>query len=200
MSAATFSASSPFRYLIPSLADLWRRTIAPSGGGVNPHDFALIFLRKRADSGFPKKEVPVKVEHILQTKGADVFAVSGATTVKDAVDLLGEKNIGAVVVKDERGGVTGIFSERDVVRRLKAEGAGVLSKSVSDCMTKNPFTCTLETSLDELMGVMTNRRIRHMPVIHEGKLAGIVSIGDVVKRKIDSAEREAAMLKEYIAS
>lgn len=142
----------------------------------------------------------MKVEHILQTKGADVFAVSDATTVKEAVDVLGERNIGAVVVKDKAGAVSGIFSERDVVRRLKSEGPGVLSRSVSDCMTKNPYTCTPETSLDELMGVMTKRRIRHMPVIHDGKLAGIVSIGDVVKRKIDDIEREAAMLKEYIAS
>lgn len=142
----------------------------------------------------------MKVEHILQTKGADVFAVSDATTVKEAVDVLGERNIGAVVVKDKGGAVSGIFSERDVVRRLKSEGPGVLSRPVSDCMTKNPYTCTPETSLDELMGVMTKRRIRHMPVIHDGKLAGIVSIGDVVKRKIDDIEREAEMLKEYIAS
>jgi len=142
----------------------------------------------------------VKVEHILQSKGADVFAVSGATTVKDAVDLLGEKNIGAVVVKDDGGAVTGIFSERDVVRRLKSEGAGVLARPVSDCMTKSPVTCTMETSLDELMGVMTKKRIRHMPVVEAGSLVGIVSIGDVVKRKIDHAEREAAALKEYIAS
>lgn len=142
----------------------------------------------------------MKVEHILQSKGADVFAVSNATTVKDAVDLLGEKNIGAVIVKDEKGAVSGIFSERDVVRRLKSEGAGVLSRPVADCMTKNPFTCTPDTSLDELMGVMTKKRIRHMPVVNDGKLVGIVSIGDVVKRKIDHAEREAEMLKEYIAS
>lgn len=142
----------------------------------------------------------MKVEHILRSKGADVFAVSDATTVKEAIDLLGEKNIGAVVVKDKGGSVSGIFSERDVVRRLKSEGPDVLSRPVSDCMTKNPFTCTLDTSLDELMGVMTKKRIRHMPVIHDGKLAGIVSIGDVVKRKIDDIEREAAMLKEYIAS
>ena len=142
----------------------------------------------------------MKVEHILRSKGADVFAVSDATTVREAVDLLGEKNIGAVVVKDKGGAVSGIFSERDVVRRLKSEGPDALSRPVSDCMTKNPFTCTLDTSLDELMGVMTKKRIRHMPVIHEGKLAGIVSIGDVVKRKIDDIEREAAMLKDYIAA
>ncbi|MFZ5615925.1 MAG: CBS domain-containing protein [Pseudomonadota bacterium] len=142
----------------------------------------------------------MKVEHILQSKGADVFAVTGATSVKEAIDLLGEKNIGAVVVKDEKGAVAGIFSERDVVRRLRTEGAAVLGRPVVDCMTKDPFTCTRETTLDELMAVMTKRRIRHMPVVNQGKLVGIVSIGDVVKRKIDDIEREAAALKEYIAS
>lgn len=142
----------------------------------------------------------MKVEHILQSKGADVFAVSGATSVKDAIDILGEKNIGAVVVKNGDGTVSGIFSERDVVRRLRKEGPDVLSRPVSDCMTKNPFSCTLDTTLDELMAVMTNRRIRHMPVVDKGRLVGIVSIGDVVKRKIDDAEREAAALKQYIAS
>ena len=142
----------------------------------------------------------MKVEHILQSKGADVFAVSGATTVKEAVDLLGEKNIGAVVVKDGAGAVSGILSERDVVRRLKSEGAGVLARPVSDCMTKAPITCTRETSLDELMGLMTRKRIRHVPVVENGALVGMVSIGDVVKRKIDEIESEAAALKEYIAS
>lgn len=142
----------------------------------------------------------MKVEHILQSKGADVYAVTGETSVKDAIDLLGDKNIGAVVVKDANGAVSGIFSERDVVRRLRSEGASVLARPVAECMTKNPFTCTRDTTLDELMAVMTKRRIRHMPVVNQGKLVGIVSIGDVVKRKIDDIEREAAALKEYIAS
>jgi CBS domain-containing protein len=142
----------------------------------------------------------MKAENILQSKGADVFAVPTSITVKGAVDILGEKNIGAVVVKDSGGRVAGIFSERDVVRRLRSEGPGVLARPVSDCMTTNPVTCGLETSLDELMSTMTQRRIRHMPVVEAGQLVGIVSIGDVVKWKIDTAEREAAALKEYIAS
>lgn len=142
----------------------------------------------------------MKVENILQSKGVEVFAVSGSISVKDAVDLLGEKNIGAVVVKDGGGRVAGIFSERDVVRRLKNEGASVLTRPVSDCMTKNPVTCDRETTLDELMSMMTQKRIRHVPVVEAGQLIGIVSIGDVVKRKIDNIEREAAALKEYISS
>jgi len=142
----------------------------------------------------------VKVEHILQSKGADVFAVTDAMTVKEAVDVLGEKNIGAVIVKDGGGAVSGIFSERDVVRRLQSEGPGVLSRPVSDCMTRKPITCSLETDLDELMSLMTTKRIRHVPVVNGGALVGLVSIGDVVKRKIENAEREAEALKEYIAS
>ena len=142
----------------------------------------------------------MKVEQILQSKGADVFAVQDAMTVKEAVDVLGEKNIGAVIVKDGGGAVCGIFSERDVVRRLKSEGHGVLSRPVADCMTKKPITCALDTDIDELMSLMTTKRIRYVPVVSAGKLVCIVSIGDVVKRKIESAEQEAAALKEYIAS
>lgn len=142
----------------------------------------------------------MKVEQILQAKGADVFAVTGAMTVRDAVNILGEKNIGAVVVKGADGGVVGIISERDVVRRLKGEGPSALDRPVAECMTKNPFTCTRDTTLDELMGEMTKKRIRHMPVVENGRLVGIVSIGDVVKKKIEDIEREALMLKEYIAS
>lgn len=142
----------------------------------------------------------MKVAHILQSKGDEVHAVTPVMTVRDAVELLGEKNIGAVVVKDEVGRVAGIFSERDVVRRLRSEGPAALAMTVADCMTREPFSCTLETTVDELMGVMTTRRIRHMPVIEDGRLVGIISIGDVVKRKIDDAEREAAALREYIAS
>lgn len=142
----------------------------------------------------------MKVEQILQSKGAEVHAVSAAAPVRAAVDLLCEKNIGAVVVKDENDAVAGILSERDVVRRLKSEGPSVLDRPIRDCMTKDVVTCAPDTSIDALMSDMTNRRIRHIPVVDAGRLVGIVSIGDVVKRKIDDVEREAQMLKEYIAS
>jgi CBS domain-containing protein len=142
----------------------------------------------------------MKVVNILQTKGAEVFAVTDSDTVAAAVALLAEKNIGAVVVKDSSGGVAGIFSERDVVRRLRSDGPGVLNASVGSCMTKKPFMCRPDDSVDELMGVMTTKRVRHLPVVDGGRLVGLVSIGDVVKRKIDEAEREAQALKEYISS
>jgi CBS domain-containing protein len=147
-----------------------------------------------------RKEALMKVINILQSKGVDVFAVSPGVTLKEAVDVLGEKNIGAVIVKDGGGNVTGILSERDVVRRIRTEGPGVLAKTVADCMTPSPITCGPEATLDEILEKMTKRRIRHLPVIDGGKLIGVISIGDVVKRKIDNAEREAAALREYIAS
>lgn len=142
----------------------------------------------------------MKVINILQSKGVEVFAVSSGMTMKEAVDVLGEKNIGAVIVKDGGGAVTGILSERDVVRRIRSDGPGVLSKSVAECMTPSPITCGPDATLDEILQKMTAKRIRHLPVVDDGKLIGVISIGDVVKRKIDNAEREAAALREYIAT
>ena len=142
----------------------------------------------------------MKVEHILSSKGADVFAVTETSKVSEAVEILGAKNIGAVIVKDQAGKVNGILSERDVVRQLRTEGAQLMDKPVTSCMTANPYTCENSTTLDELMATMTEKRIRHMPVVEAGNLVGVVSIGDIVKRKIETAEEEAATLREYIAS
>lgn len=141
----------------------------------------------------------MKVDQILQAKGAEVFTISYDAAISDAVGVLHDRNIGAVVV--ETGGkVAGILSERDIVRQLKREGAAVLQRSVADCMTRNVFTCTREATIDEVMEQMTDRRIRHMPVVENGALVGLVSIGDVVKLKIRHVEQEAQALKEYIAS
>ncbi len=142
----------------------------------------------------------MKVEQILQAKGADVFAVSDADSIAEAVSVLNDKNIGAVVVKDQSGGVVGILSERDIVRRLGANGPEALNMRVADCMTPKPYTCSPEATIDDVMGQMTEKRIRHLPVTSDGALVGVVSIGDVVKRKIENAEQEAAALKEYIAT
>jgi CBS domain-containing protein len=142
----------------------------------------------------------MKVEHILHAKGADVYSVSKSTLVKDAIEVLSDKNIGAVLVKDDRGALAGIFSERDVVRRLRREGPSVLQKPVAECMTSNVLSCDPEMNLDDVLSMMTEKRIRHLPVMRGGALVGLISIGDVVKRKIDLAEQEALALKEYIAS
>lgn len=142
----------------------------------------------------------MKVEHILQSKGVDVFVVKPDDSITDAISILSEKNIGAVIVKDAAEKVVGILSERDVVRRIGEYGKDALSMRVDDCMTPKPYTCPPETTLDEVMGLMTQKRIRHLPVRDGDRLAGVISIGDVVKRKIEQAEQEAAALKEYIAS
>lgn len=141
----------------------------------------------------------MKVEQILQSKGAQVFAVSGDAKISEAVKILNDKNIGAVVVKNGRD-VAGILSERDIVRQLKQDGGAALERPVSACMTKDIFVCRRDTSIDELMAQMTERRIRHIPVVENGALVGLISIGDVVKRKIQHAEQEAAALRDYIAS
>ena len=142
----------------------------------------------------------MKVEQILQAKGADVFAVSPDDKITDAIALLNDKNIGAVIVRTASGDVAGILSERDIVRRLGQNGADALLMKVNDCMTSNVHTCSADASVDELMAKMTEKRIRHLPVTNGGKIVGVVSIGDVVKRKIEEAEQEAAALKEYIAT
>ncbi len=142
----------------------------------------------------------MKAKHILQSKGADVFAVSPDDSIAVAVSLLNEKNIGAVIVRGKSDEVVGILSERDVVRRLGKNGVEAMALRVSDCMTANPFTCAPDATIEELMAKMTEKRIRHLPVTQDGRVVGVISIGDVVKRKIEETEREAAALKEYISS
>jgi CBS domain-containing protein len=140
------------------------------------------------------------VDTILQTKGAAVYTLPESATLADAVGALNAHNIGALVVVDAGGAIAGILSERDIVRRLGEDVSGALARGVAECMTRGVITCTRDTDIAEVMERMTSLRIRHMPVTENGKLAGIVSIGDVVKRKIEEAEHEAEVLKEYIAS
>lgn len=140
------------------------------------------------------------VENILEGKGNKVHTVQIDAKIADAVNVLNAQNIGAVVVVDKSDAVVGILSERDVIRHMKGDAATVLLAPIKKCMTKDPFTCDPQTTLDEVMQMMTQKRIRHMPVVSGGKLAGMVSIGDIVKRKIELAEQEAAALRDYIAS
>jgi len=142
----------------------------------------------------------MKIGDILHEKGSNVLTVTRSDTVSKAVDILGEHNIGVVVVIGDVGEVCGILSERDIVRRMRESGAPALEGTIGKCMTPDPFTSTLDATVDELMGVMSQKRIRHMPVVDGGKLVGMISIGDLVKRKIEQAEREAAAMREYIAS
>lgn len=141
----------------------------------------------------------MQVENILQSKGRAVTTVTAGSTIAEAVALLNAKRIGAVVVVDGKR-VVGILSERDVVRHLGDDWAALSARPVSDVMTKNVVSVSRFATIADVMERMTDKRIRHMPIVENGELVGIVSIGDVVKRKIEETEQEATALKEYIAS
>ena len=141
----------------------------------------------------------MSVSHILGIKGRNVFTVRPTDTVDIVAKLLGDKRIGAVVVTDDKGHIAGIVSERDVVKHIALDGGAVQKKLASDIMTRNVHTCQDGDSEQELMALMTTRRIRHLPVVKAGKLDGMISIGDVVKFRIETIEREAEDMKAYIA-
>lgn len=140
----------------------------------------------------------MKIKDVLQAKSSQaVVTIAPGASVADLVALLAEHNIGAVVASDDGEAVGGIVSERDVVRRLGA-GEGVLSSTVADIMTATVHTCAPADDLDELMAQMTERRIRHVPVVDGGRLVGVVSIGDVVKSRITQLEFERDQLDSYV--
>jgi len=140
------------------------------------------------------------VEHILSQKGRTVTTIEPERTLGDAVRLLDERRIGAVVVGDGDHAVLGIISERDIVRALAKNGAAALDEPVSRYMTGKVVTCTGRSSISELMELMTERKFRHVPIVEDGRLNGIVSIGDVVKHRVAEIETEHKALREYIAT
>jgi CBS domain-containing protein len=143
----------------------------------------------------------VLIEHILQRKGSEVVTITADQTVNQAIETLQEHNIGAIVVTGgAEGAIAGIFSERDVVRALAADGPSILSRPVRELMSTEVTTCAPQTTANELMKVMTERRIRHIPVVDDSGLAGIVSIGDVVKTRIGELEDETETLHDYLRS
>ena len=141
----------------------------------------------------------MNVETILRTKGSGVATIRPNATVGAAVKELIDRNIGALVVSSDGDTVDGIISERDIVHGLAEHGAALLSLTVAEMMTRQVVTCELSDSVDQLMAEMTNRRIRHFPVVQDGRLRGIVSIGDVVKNRLDEVEYEARSLRSFIA-
>jgi CBS domain-containing protein len=141
----------------------------------------------------------MSVSNILGVKGRNVFTARASDSIVDIVKVLAEKRIGAIVVTDAGGKIEGIVSERDVVRHLAKEGVALLAKPVAAIMTRNVKTCVETDDEQELMTLMTDNRIRHLPVVSAGKLSGMISIGDVVKHRIESIEREADQMKAYIA-
>ncbi|MFC3451693.1 CBS domain-containing protein [Amycolatopsis speibonae] len=141
----------------------------------------------------------MRISDLLRNKGAAVATVSPETNVTDLLERLAEHNVGALVVVDAEGEIVGIVSERDVVRRLNERGPQLLDGSVAGIMTKLVASCTPEDSVDQLSVLMTERRIRHVPVLVDGRLAGIVSIGDVVKTRMEQLEKSQEQLEAYIS-
>ena len=140
------------------------------------------------------------VAHILRQKGTTVVTVEPEDSVQTIVDMLARHRIGAVVVVDPAGGIAGIVSERDVVRAMVGDMAAVSSMTAKDIMTAKVRTCSPTDSEAELMQMMTESRIRHLPVVANGRVTGMISIGDVVKLRIESMEAEADQMKTYLAS
>ena len=139
----------------------------------------------------------MRIAEVLRNKGADVATVAPETTVSELIAGLAELNIGAMVVIGPDG-LAGIVSERDVVRKLHERGSELLAQPVSEIMTTLVATCAPGDSLDSLSVLMTRNRVRHIPVLDAGQLAGIVSIGDVVKRRMEELEAEQEQLQAYI--
>jgi CBS domain-containing protein len=141
------------------------------------------------------------IERILARKGSDVAWVPPTASVTEVLATLRERNVGAVVVSDDEGQTAaGICSERDVVRRLAADGAGTLELPVAEVMTSPVVTCEPNATVEQTMALMTERRFRHVPVVHGGRLAGIVSIGDVVLSRVQELSDEAKTLHDYITT
>jgi len=137
---------------------------------------------------------------ILAAKGSEVVMVSETMIVKDVIALLHTRSIGAVLVTDPSSDVVGVLSERDIIHGLATVGPGLLEQPAKSIMTSPVVTCRPTDSVAEIMGLITERRIRHVPVVEDGQLLGIVSIGDLVKRRIEVVEQEAEALKSYIAT
>jgi CBS domain-containing protein len=151
-------------------------------------------------SGFGrrKEDGPVRISTLVAEKGDRVATISAEATVTEAIDMLRREGIGALVVSADGRHINGIISERDIVRGLSDRHASLLEQSVASIMSSTVYTCSPEDDTESLMTTMTNKRVRHVPVVTDGVLAGIVSIGDVVKARIRQLEKDRDELVDYI--
>ncbi len=141
------------------------------------------------------------VRTILKAKPSyEIATTAPDAAIDDVSRLLFQKRIGALIVTDKNGQIVGIISERDIVRGLALHGAAAPSLKVRDLMTSAVLVCSPDDSLEKLMGIMTNRRIRHLPVVENGQLAGIITIGDVVKSRMEQAAMEVESMRGYVMS
>ena len=141
----------------------------------------------------------MKVRTMLAHKGDRVLTVRTDATITAAIEILKAEKIGALVASDDGAAVQGILSERDVVRGLQEHGAKLLSMTVAEFMTTPVKTCELTDDIQDIMAQMTRSRIRHLPVVEEAKLCGMISIGDVVKNRLEELEAEASALRDYVS-
>jgi CBS domain-containing protein len=152
------------------------------------------------ETGKSAREIGMTVGRILAAKGRDVATINPQCSVAEAAQILARKRIGAIVIVDGEGAVAGIFSERDIVRLLNAKGAAALQDEVANWMTRTVVTTSQSASVHSLMEQMTAGRFRHFPVVENGVLVGIVSIGDVVKQRLAEMEQEQQAMRDYIAT
>ena len=142
----------------------------------------------------------MNVATMLKSKGRSVATVRPSSTMSEVAEILSARKIGAIVVVGDQGRVVGIISERDVVRFVAERGASALMLPVGECMTRSVITCTESTTVDELMEIMTSGRFRHVPVVQDEALIGIVSIGDVVKYHVADITLEVTAMRSYLAT
>ena len=139
------------------------------------------------------------VESILKTKGTDVVTIRPTATIADAAQALAEGKFGILVVSENGTAVEGILSERDIVQALARHGASTLDLSVDQVMTRDVIICSRKDRINDMMAVMSQKRIRHLPVVEDGKLAGVISMTDAMRARIDDVEHEATALRDFIA-
>lgn len=140
------------------------------------------------------------IVHVIRDKGATVHTVPEAATLEQAAKELNLRKVGALVIVDEEGKVSGLLSERDIIREIARRGAACLGDRVGAAMTRTIITAEPTETVDEGLARMTDRRIRHLPVMENGRLVGIISIGDLVKHRIEAVEAEARAMQDYIAA
>lgn len=155
-----------------------------------------------SDAAFPPflEVLRMNVASILKVKGKSVATARPDETVEAVAQKLAARKIGAIVIVGDGGHVNGIISERDIIRAISSNGASALTLPVGDIMTKNVMSCHEASTLEQMMAVMTQGRFRHVPVIEDGSLVGIISIGDVVKHHIAEVEMEVTAMRDYLAT
>ena len=140
------------------------------------------------------------IAHVVREKGATIHTLEAEATLEQAAKELHVRKVGALVVTGADGALMGVLSERDIVREVAKRGACCLAERVSSAMSRDVITAAPHETVDEGLGRMTDRRIRHLPVLADGRLVGIVSIGDLVKHRIAAVEMEAKAMEDYIAA